>query len=324
VDAGTTQAGTSDVAAATASGGLHNHPVLVRLGPLTLVNFGVFVALGGLTAGLLCAARLEQAGFRLQSPLWLPAVGLPLLIIVGSRLMEMVVHWRVYAADPARKLPETGFAFQGGLLLGAGALLVWAWKTGTPILRVFDAFSLSIPLGHAIGRIGCLTYGCCHGVPTGTSRGLTFVCPDSKVVWKEGLGGVPLHPTQIYASAGNLGIFLFLNVLAFAGPWREGTLTAAYLMSDSVGRFGIDFLRWPPMARFRFLKPFQWVSIALCLCGAVALALSRTRPEADFSGWSELAASARRAEGHLPELGVAALLLFAGFGIHGMKVGRYF
>jgi phosphatidylglycerol:prolipoprotein diacylglycerol transferase len=300
-----------------------NWVVLARLGPLTLVNFGLFVAAGGMAAGLLTVARLDQAGFRLDAPLWLEAVGLPLLILVGSRLLEIGVHWRAYAAAPARKLPETGFAFQGGLLLGAAVLLGCAWATGLAILRVFDAFALSIPLGHAIGRIGCLTYGCCHGRPTGTSGGITYENPEAKAVWKEALGGVPLHPTQLYASAGNLLAFALLSLLAAAGPWREGTLSAAYLLGGSAGRFGLDFLRWPPADPSRLLKPFQRVSLALFAGGLVVLLASGSRPEADFTSWARLAEGLGRASAHVSEAAVAGLVLFAGFGIHGRRVGRY-
>jgi len=291
---------------------------------VTLVNFGVFVAAGGVVAGLLTASRLEQAGFRLGSPLWVEAVGLPLLVFLGSRMMEIAADWHAYAAAPVRKLPETGFAFQGGLLLGAAVLLGCTWATGAAVLRVFDAFALSIPLGHAIGRIGCLTYGCCHGRPTGTARGVAFTDPDAKAVRVAGLGGVPLYPTQAYASAGNVAVFAALSLLASAGPWPEGTMSAAYLMAGSAGRFGLDFLRWPPMDGVRGLKPFQWVSIALFAAGAVVLAISRSRPEVDFSGWTELTGSVGRAASHWPEAALAGALLFAGFGIHGRKVGRYF
>jgi len=303
----------------------HNWVVLLRAGPVTLVNFGLFVGLAGGVAGWLALARLTQAGFDLEQSVLFFYVVIPVLILVGSRLMEMAINLPALLKDPAKKLPEAGFAFQGGLVLSALAIAWFAWSQGLHLLRLFDALALAIPLGHAVGRVGCLTYGCCHGCPTRSRLGIRYYNPEAKPVWKEGLEGVPLHPTQLYAVAGNVTIFLILNGLALLGPFHAGTISAVYLLLDSTGRFAIDFVRWPAMGgNGRLLKPFQWMSIVFFSTGLAMLATSRLMPVVDFSDLDRFAGLMVEVAPYWHWVLFCFLILFVSFGVHGRTIGRYF
>jgi len=303
----------------------HNWVVLFRIGPVTVINFGLFVGLAGMIAGWLALARLAQAGFDLEQSVRFFYVFIPVMILVGSRLMELLINLPAVLRNPGRKLPETGFAFQGGLILSALCVACFAWAQGLNLLRLFDSLCLAIPLGHAIGRVGCLTYGCCHGRPTKSRLAIRFHNPESKPVWKEGLQGIPLHPTQLYAVTGNVAIFIALNALALLGPFHAGTISAAYLMLDSCGRFVIDFFRWPPMSTASaMLKPFQWLSITFFCCGLAMLALSTQMPVVDFSDFNLFANLLLQVAPYWYWVLFCFFILFASFGIHGRTIGRYF
>ncbi len=303
---------------------IHDRVVLARVGPITLVSFGLWAAIAWAIGGFVAVARLSQVGLLTESLAPFLSVGIPLLAILGSRLLEILVNLKAYAAAPTRKLPETGFAFQGALILCTLVLIAVAFQHSLPALRLLDALVLGLPLGHAFGRMGCLAYGCCHGRPTTSRLSIRYVDPCSKPVWKEGLSGVLLHPTQLYSAAGNVGLFLVLNGLAQLGPMREGMLAAAYLLLNSAGRFGMEFLRWPLATAGRRVKPFQWISMGLFLAGLVLLTWALASPVFDYALTAESARSAAGAVHFLGWLLCGSLVLFLGFGIHGRQVGRYF
>jgi phosphatidylglycerol---prolipoprotein diacylglyceryl transferase len=101
-----------------------------------------------------------------------------------------------------------------------------------PLWPTADVIAPYIPLGHAIGRIGCFFAGCCYGRPS-ASCGIVFPA----------LGdGVPHLPTQLYESVLN---FLLFGALIWFRPKRRfaGQLFWGYIALYAAGRFGLEFLR---------------------------------------------------------------------------------
>ncbi len=300
--------------------GLHNRVVLARVGGATLVNFGLFAALGGAAGAYLVLARQIQAGMEPRGYALLLFGLIPLLVVVGSRIFVIALQWRDFLAAPLQTLRTPGFAFQGGLLAGATgfAALVMAHDLDPWLLA--DSFALVIPLGHALGRVGCHTYGCCHGKPTRSRLAIRYTHPDSKVVRLSGLGGTALHPTQLYSAGANVVIFVALNALATA-ELRPGQLAGAYLLMEATGRFAMEFLRGIPTARFLGLSPYQWVALALFAVGALVLACaSNGEGLAPWGAGGFTGALAQAAALWVYPVWVF-VLFFAAFGVHGRRVG---
>jgi len=303
------------------AGGLHNRVVLARIGGFTIVNFGLFAAIGGAVGAYLVLARQIQAGMEPREYALLAFGLIPLLVVVGSRAFVIALEWREFVASPLQTLRKPGFAFQGGFVAGAVGFVVLIWRHDLDPWLLADSFAFAIPLGHAFGRIGCHTYGCCHGKPTRSRLAIRFSHPDSKVVRASGLGGVPLHPTQLYSAAANLTMFVVLGVLA-TRETHPGQLAGVYLLMESIGRFVMEFFRGIPTARVLGLSPFQWVSVSLFAVGLLVMVMASTVETA--APWNS--------DGLGRSLGEAATLwfyplwvfglFFAAFGVHGRQVGR--
>jgi phosphatidylglycerol:prolipoprotein diacylglycerol transferase len=253
--------------------GLHNKVVLLRFRRFSIVTFGVLAALGAALGTWFILARQIQAG--LGPDRYGPAlfILLPLLIVHGSRLMVLALEQLRLLPMPEEPARRYGLAFQGGFVVAAAGVIGIAQLYRVDLLVLLDTFALGIPLGHALGRLGCHTYGCCHGKPTGSRISLRYTNPESKVVWGSNLGGVPLHPTQLYSAWGNLSLFALLNLLA-RSPRPAGQLSGLFLILGSAGRFGIEFLRGIPTGRVAGLTPFQVAAALLFLAGAAMLALT--------------------------------------------------
>jgi phosphatidylglycerol:prolipoprotein diacylglycerol transferase len=302
--------------------GLQNRVVLTRLGPVTLVNFGLLAAVGGALAAWVALARQEQAGMRPESYAALLFGGLPLLAVVGSRAFSLALDWRAFVTAPLAAVFKPGFAFQGGLAGAALGVVGVALYAHLDLLLLMDAMALGFPLGHAVGRVACHTYGCCHGRPTRSRLAIRYTHPDSKAVWHSRLQGVRLHPTQLYSALGNLALFGLLATLA-SGTVRAGQIAATYLVVGSIGRFSIEFLRGEPTTRFLRLTPFQWVSIGSLACGVGLLRFAAANPLHDrFADASSLLESLRHAALSIYPLWVF-VVIFVCFGIHGREVGSF-
>ncbi len=184
--------------------------------------------------------------------------------ILGAKLLYLAVSWR--SIDWSRVLSDGGylsalmgggFVFYGGVI---GAVL-GAW-TGGRIFRIVvgDYVQLAapcIPLGHAIGRLGCGLAGCCYGIP--------YSGP-AAIVYENSLlapAGVSLFPVQFLESALE---FILAGVLFF---YTDRHIERAkhgfeiYLGTYAVLRFFLEYLRGDERGIYGGLSTSQWLSLAL-------------------------------------------------------------
>lgn len=242
------------------------YPILLRIGPLTLHSYGVLVATGFIVGIMLAVNQAKKQGISRGKILDL-AFYILIAAIVGSRLLFVLMEYKYYIKNPLNiiKLWEGGLVFFGGLLLTIPVVIIYAKKNLLPIWRVADIFAPSIAIGHAIGRLGCFSAGCCHGKPTDLPWGVTFTDPNSLAI-----KGVPLHPTQLYEALAELGIFIFL--ISWQRHKRfEGQLFWLYLLLYSVTRFIIEFFRGDEIRGFIYngFSTAQGISVVLFLIAII-------------------------------------------------------
>jgi phosphatidylglycerol:prolipoprotein diacylglycerol transferase len=106
---------------------------------------------------------------------------------------------------------------------------------------VADLSAPGIALGQAIGRLGCLSAGCCYGSPSHLPWAVTFT--DRYAYDNVGVPlNTPLHPTQLYESIATFVLFIYLM-------WRlsrkhfTGQIILEYLILYASLRFVIEFFR---------------------------------------------------------------------------------
>jgi phosphatidylglycerol:prolipoprotein diacylglycerol transferase len=242
------------------------HRTIVDLGALSIRSYGVMLVVA-FWLGIELSARIAKR--RGLDPVRILDLGLVVLVssLIGSRLAYVLTHLPAYAGDPlgVLRIWEGGLTFYGGLAAGIGCGLLYLWRKRLPALAVTDIIAPQLALGVAIARVGCLLNGCCFGRPTTLPWGIVFP-PDCEAGWV--VGGIPVHPTQIYSSAANLIIFFVLRRLL----WRNlasGMVFAAFLVMYGSWRFAIDFLRYyePSM----FIKGLGLTGNQLVSLGMVAI-----------------------------------------------------
>lgn len=247
--------------------------------------YGLAVAAGYLAALLYVNARAKASDLdkeKLQDLVfWTIIAGM-----AGAKFFYAATYWSSFGNSfwgrtvYLFKTFQYGFVFYGGLLAGGAAFFIKARKSGLDFLKTADLCAPALALGHAFGRLGCFCAGCCYGRPTDSIFGVVFANPLCEV--NPAYLGIKIHPTQLYEAAGNLLLFLILNLMLLkeqkiarsprgaggkadgqsCGGGRGGAVILTYAALYSALRFSVEFLRGDDRGGFTLgLSPAQVISL---------------------------------------------------------------
>jgi hypothetical protein len=222
--------------------------------------------------------------------------GLSLLVVAGvaavSGLSFFLYAWARKAATGKEEivlLEHVWFAF--------ALVAPYLWALGEPLLPHLDVFAVSLCPFLALGRVGCLLAGCCHGRPSRV--GITYGEDAARDGFPRHLVGVRLLPLPAFEAAG----LLFLGATGFAGLFSAapGTVLVWFLVGYAVLRFGLEGLRGDGGPGLLGLSAARWMCLAQF---ALAVGLAE-----HLHGRSPLTASALVLWGALAALLCAGLVL---------------
>ena len=252
--------------------------VAIHIGPMVIRWYGILIAAAVLLGTLL--AQREAVRRREDPDQLLNVVVLAVLVaLLGARLYYVAFNWSYYGQHPTKILAvwEGGLAIHGGLIAGCIAILLYGWSRRLPFLTYLDVMVPSVALGQAIGRWGNFFNQEAFGTPTNLPWKLyidVYHRPPHLAASEY------FHPTFLYESLWNLGVFAALH-LGLRKPLqdRPGALTLCYFALYSVGRFIVEGFRIDSL----MLGPYraaQVMSAILFVLSAVALVLRLRRPAA--------------------------------------------
>ncbi len=167
----------------------------------------------------------------------------PLLSVLAAIIVLCVpaARWVARLVEKKRYTFTVGGAFFCGLvatpliilLVNGGCLLLH--RPPLPLHIVLAALAIGYILGEGLGRLACLSFGCCYGKPLDQCGkvlaflvrkiAVVFTGPTKKAVYEGHLAGVKLVPIQgmtslLYTATGLGGCFLFL----------QGKFSSAFLL----------------------------------------------------------------------------------------------
>ena len=218
-------------------------PVLVQFGPVTIGTHDFFTLLG-LAVGMAIYYRaLRRDG--LMGP-EITAISLAAVSggVVGARLLT---GWEILDDIQAAGAPISAVLTHGpksilGAFVGGWLAIALSKRALGYTVSTGDYYTLAIPVGLAIGRVGCFLSELPLGAPTSLPWGMT-VSPEAAAAFARcpGCGG-PIHPSMLYEIGFVVGAALLI--------WRRGPLlptrgdtVRAFLLAYGLFRFGIEFLR---------------------------------------------------------------------------------
>lgn len=272
---------------------------------LPLHTYGLLIATGFLV-GIGLAQR--EARRRGQDPERIADLSFWILVaaLVGSRVYFILVNWKDYfeaatflAQTPFGRIPRVLAIWEGGLVFYGGfigaALAAWLYlrRHRMPFLAHADTLIPSVAIGHFFGRLGCFGAGCCWGdvahlhlpwlaqFPPESLAFQTFANRPNPAAFlaPDRLHTLPLHPTQLYESFGELGIFLLLVLWVRPRKAFHGQVLATWLMVYAVLRSVVESLRGDlERGLVLGLGVGTWTSIVIFAVGASIFASGwRTR-----------------------------------------------
>lgn len=233
--------------------------------------YGLCMALALLSALGISMIRTHRRGESVDRLLTIALVAI-VCGIVGAKLLFFFVTYswdefvRLIKANGILYMLEGGLVFYGGLIGGVIGAFIGAAAVRTRLSLYSDPVVPTLPLAHAIGRIGCFCAGCCYGRVTDSWLGMVFPCEVTGLA-----PGVAVFPTQLIEAGANVIVFALL--LVFTRKRRRGFTTLyLYMVIYGVERFLIEFLRGDEIRGFfGALSTSQWISIALVVFGAAGL-----------------------------------------------------
>jgi protein-S-isoprenylcysteine O-methyltransferase Ste14 len=160
------------------------------------------------------------------------------------------------------------FGYFGGVF-GVLAAVVVAAVAGADAWRLLAAYAVGLSFGQGVARVRCLVNGCCHGRPAGDAVGIRYTHPRTRVVRLANLGGVPIHPTQVYAA-----LYAVLVGLVLVRFWVLGAplafIAGMYFVLIGLGRFVEEHFRGEPQTpAYRGLRLYQWLTLLFVVAGGV-------------------------------------------------------
>lgn len=242
------------------------YPVLFKIGPVTVGSYSVMMALGFLVTCVLLHRELNRRGVNGNLGIYL-TVATILGGITGAKLWWLVEHPASFSADPLGSLLRGGgLVWNGGLILGATAVIITCLVHKKPVLMIIDSMGPLILLGYAFGRMGCFVSGDGdYGPPSNLPWAMAF--PNGLVPTPP---SVRVHPTPLYEIAVTLMAFLYLRSIRMKRENRQGYLFGMYLILSGCGRFVTEFWRLTPMTPFGLTVP-QTVSLLMILSGIMLI-----------------------------------------------------
>lgn len=229
------------------------NPIAFQLFGVEVRWYGILISLGMMLGLYIAYNESKRQGYNpddiVDLALWcIPAA------LVGARVYYIAFQWEYYKGNILKmiNIREGGLAIHGGLIAAVIVGYFFTRKKRIPFWKTADIVAPSISLGQAIGRWGNYMNGEAHGGQTNLPWGIM-------------VEGIKVHPTFLYESLWDFGIFLFL-IYYGRNKKFDGELFILYSIIYSVGRFWIEGLRTDSLMFFG-LRVAQLVSLLVICIG---------------------------------------------------------
>ena len=192
--------------------------------------YGLLMAIGMILGTLIALKEAKRVGIKEDNILDLAIIAIPVGLIC-ARLYYVIFNWEYYASNPSQvfNFRGGGMAIHGALIGGVLAGYLFSRYKKINFFKLADTVIIGMPLAQAIGRWGNFINKEAHGGPTNLPWGIM-------------VDGVKVHPTFLYESIWDFGIFVFLWMFRKKKSY-EGQIIVLYAILYSLGRFFIEGLR---------------------------------------------------------------------------------
>ncbi len=207
------------------------NPIAFTLFGINVRWYGIIISTAIIIGAILAFKEARRIGFDEEDLIDALLFAIPLSVL-GARLYYVAFSWDYYGKNPKEILHFRGggMAIHGAIIAAVITAIVFSKKRKLDFWKIADICAPSIILGQAIGRWGNYINQEAYGTPT-------------DLPWGINVNGVKVHPTFLYESIWDLGVFIFLIWYRKNKAKISGETFLLYLALYSLGRLFIEGLR---------------------------------------------------------------------------------
>lgn len=214
-----------------------NPPASFEIFGRTIYMYGVIIALGFMCGIFYCAHRAERFGLA-EDDVYDVAIWLIPLSLIGARMYFVGFKLEYYLAHPKEifAIWEGGIAIYGGIIGGIFAIYLVCRRKKKPFFAMIDLIAFGLLIGQIMGRWGNFMNREAFGGVTDVFCRMGLTNPNGMTIY--------VHPTFLYESLWNVGVFAFLAWFTAKGKRRyDGQNSLIYFFGYGLGRMWIEGLR---------------------------------------------------------------------------------
>ena len=231
---------------------LHDVPKGFSVFGFWIALYGVIIAIG-MMAGVAIAIYDRKSRGLSEDPIWdLALIGIP-SGIVGARIYYIIFAWEYYKDDLLQvfNLRQGGLAIYGGVIGAFISIFIYCRVKKVGFLEVWDSIALGFLVGQSIGRWGNFFNREVFGGYTDNILAMRLpieavrqrdITPELMATVGAGENFIQVHPTFLYESLWNLGLFIILFIYRKHKRFA-GEIFFLYLAGYGLGRFWIEAIR---------------------------------------------------------------------------------
>ncbi|HHW32315.1 MAG TPA: prolipoprotein diacylglyceryl transferase [Clostridiaceae bacterium] len=224
------------------------NPVAFNLFGIPIYWYGIIIASSILLSILMAMHDSKKFDIESDTIIDLVLYAVP-VAIVTARLYYVIFSWDDFK-DNLMDIFNTrqgGLAIYGAIIGAVIVAYIFANKRKIGAFKLFDFASPYLPFAQAIGRWGNFINQEAFGANTSLPWGMTgdIIKRELQYLRDSGLNvtpSQPVHPTFLYESLWNLGVF-FILLWYRKHKKREGEIFFLYMILYGIGRFWIEGLR---------------------------------------------------------------------------------
>ena len=215
---------------------------------ITISSYNLFFMIGIYIGIIIFYLEVKRKKWDIEN-LMFSMSGCFLGSMIGASLFNTILFGQNNTLQKITELDISGMSVLGGVLGGFIGVEIFKKIVGHKE-STGDAFAIAIPIGHAIGRIGCFLSGCCFGKVSNLPWAVSY--PENSIPFlvhkhanflsDNASSSLAIHPIPIYEIIFN--IILFIILIKLRDYFKvNGAVFRFYIFAYCLFRFFEEFLR---------------------------------------------------------------------------------
>lgn len=228
----------------------------ITIGDFSIACYGMVLAFA-MVSGIFIVMKVADATGQNGEAYFDLTITAILISVLCARLYYVIFSWDYYRYHLSEilNLRQGGLAIYGGIIGGVITIGFWCRYKKMNYRRTLDTASIGLAWGQMLGRWGNFFNREAFGDYTDNLFAMQIPVTDIRaseitqtmaehIIEVNGVSCVQVHPTFLYESMWNFGVFLILLFLILKGRRTfDGMIILFYMMLYGCGRFWIEGLR---------------------------------------------------------------------------------